>query len=121
MTANIEILGEKKAAVLGAPVEGVFHKDQGDVVFVKKTLTPEKTKEILEARAKKEKEQKGNKDKKATADFDKDAWKDFFEMRTVETGLADNSKVEILKGLKVGEEIALEDPTLPKGDENDDD
>lgn len=120
MTANIEILGEKKAAVLGAPVEGVFHKDDGDVVFVKKTLTPEQTKAILEARAAKAKEDKG-KEKKDKAEFDKDAWKDFFEKRVVETGLADNSRVEILKGLKVGEEIALEDPTLPKGDENDDD
>ncbi|MFA6956276.1 MAG: efflux RND transporter periplasmic adaptor subunit [Thermoanaerobaculia bacterium] len=120
MTANIEILGEKKAKVLGAPVEGVFHKDDGDVVFVKKSLTPEKTKEILEARAKKEKENKG-KEKKEKLEFDKDAWKDFFEKRVVETGLADNSKVEILKGLKTGEEIALEDPTLPKGDGNEDD
>jgi len=120
MTANIEILGEKKAKVLGAPVEGVFHKDDGDVVFVKKSLTPEKTKEILEARAKKEKENKG-KEKKEKLEFDKDAWKDFFEKRVIQTGLADNSKVEILKGLKVGEEIALEDPTLPKGDSNEDD
>ncbi|MGK2858002.1 MAG: efflux RND transporter periplasmic adaptor subunit [Thermoanaerobaculia bacterium] len=120
MTANIEILGEKKAGVLGAPIEGVFHKDDGDVVFVKKSLTPEQTKAILEARAVTAKENKG-KEKKDKAEFDKDAWKDFFEKRVVETGLADNSRVEILKGLKAGEEIALEDPTLPKGDENDDD
>ena len=39
------------------------------------------------------------------------------------TGLSDNSKVEIVKGLKAGEEVALEDPTLPadkKKDDNDD-
>ncbi|MBI2215366.1 MAG: efflux RND transporter periplasmic adaptor subunit [Acidobacteria bacterium] len=123
MTANIEILGEKKTGVLGAPVEGVFHKDQGDVVFVKKNLKPEEITKIAEARAKKEKEQKGDKSKgkKGAEEFDKDAWKDFFDMKTVETGLADNSRVEILKGLKTGEEIALEDPTLPKGDDDDDD
>jgi hypothetical protein len=40
----------------------------------------------------------------------------------VVSGLADNSRVEIVKGLKTGEEVALEDPTLPdkKKDENDD-
>jgi hypothetical protein len=38
------------------------------------------------------------------------------------SGLSDNKNVEILKGLKAGEEIALEDPTLPndKKNENDD-
>ena len=47
----------------------------------------------------------------------------WFEKRTVVSGLADNSHVEILKGLKAGEEVALEDPTLPadkKKDDNDD-
>jgi hypothetical protein len=41
----------------------------------------------------------------------------------VVTGLSDSARVEILKGLKLGEEVALEDPTLPadkKKDESDD-
>jgi hypothetical protein len=41
----------------------------------------------------------------------------------VVTGLSDNDKVEIVKGLKAGDEVALEDPTLPldkKKDESDD-
>ena len=37
------------------------------------------------------------------------------------TGLSDNSHVEILKGLKLGEEVALEDPTLPNEKKNDND
>ena len=39
------------------------------------------------------------------------------------SGLSDNARVEIVKGLKLGEEVALEDPTLPadkKKDESDD-
>ena len=38
------------------------------------------------------------------------------------SGLSDNKNVQVLKGLKAGEEIALEDPTLPndKKNENDD-
>jgi hypothetical protein len=52
---------------------------------------------------------------------DKDAWKQFFDKRVVTTGLADNAKVEILAGLKAGEEVALEDPTLEKKDKEDED
>ena len=63
------------------------------------------------------------KEGQAPSAIDKDSWKKFFEKRTIVTGLSDNSRVEIVKGLKVGEEVALEDPTLPadkKKDENDD-
>jgi HlyD family secretion protein len=107
MTANIEVVGEKKQKVLSIPVESVFQRDEGEVVYVKKAVvaTPDGEKK------------KG--DKKAD---DKDAWKQFFERRQVVTGLADNARVEILNGLKPGEEVALEDPTLPKDkkEENDD-
>jgi HlyD family secretion protein len=104
MTANIEVSGERKPKVLTVPVESVFQRDDAEVVYVKKKIDPK-------AKA------------PQVAKNDKDAWKKFFERRTVTTGLADNSHVEILKGLKAGEEVALEDPTLPadkKKDENDD-
>jgi hypothetical protein len=60
---------------------------------------------------------------KNTKKDDKEACKTFFEKRKVVTGLADNAKVEIVSGVKAGEELALEDPTLPqdkKKDDNDD-
>jgi HlyD family secretion protein len=109
MTANIEVIGEKKDKVLTVPVESVFQRDEGEIVFVKKKLDPNTvaTKEV----------------KKDGQQPDKDAWKKFFDKRVVVTGLSDNSRVEILKGLKAGEEVALEDPTLPadkKKDDNDD-
>jgi HlyD family secretion protein len=107
MTANIEVKGERKEKVLTVPVESVFQRDDGEIVFVKKKVDPK----VAQAAAKNKKKD------------DKDAWKTFFEKRTVVTGLADNSHVEILKGVKPGEELALEDPTLPqdkKKDDNDD-
>ena len=39
----------------------------------------------------------------------------------VVTGLADNARVEIVSGLKTGEEIALEDPAVAKDTDEDDD
>lgn len=112
MTANIEMIGEKKPHVLTVPVEAVFQRDEGEIVFVKKPFDPKK---VVQAKT------TTGKDGKPQAD--KDAWKQFFEKRVIVTGLSDNARVEVLKGLKPGDEVALEDPTLPidkKKDESDD-
>jgi HlyD family secretion protein len=111
MTANIEVIGEKKEKVLTVPVESVFKRDDQEIVYVKKTIDP---KLFAEAQKKKKDDDKAKKD-------DKDAWKQFFDKRIVVTGLADNAKVEILSGLKAGEEVALADPTLSKKDNEDND
>jgi len=108
MTANIEMIGEKKEKALTVPVESVFQRDEGEIVYVKKKLD---AKAIAEANKKPADEGK----------IDKDAWKKFFDKRVVITGLSDNAHVEILKGLKAGEEIALEDPTLPNDKKKDND
>jgi HlyD family secretion protein len=109
MTANIEMSGERKDKVLTVPVESVFQRDDGEVVYVKKKLD---AKALAEA-TKKKKDDDGK--------IDKDAWKKFFDKRVVVTGLSDNKNVEIVKGLKAGEEIALEDPTLPNDKKNESD
>src|SRR3954462_2070992 len=67
MTANIEVKGERKEKVLTVPVESVFQRDDGEIVFVKKKVDPK----VAEAAAKNKKKD------------DKDAWKTFFEKRTV--------------------------------------
>jgi HlyD family secretion protein len=103
MTANIEVAGERKVKVLTVPVESIFQRDEGEVVFVKKNLDAK----AIEAAKKNEKKD------------DKDAWKKYFDKRVIVTGLADNAHVEILQGLKAGDEVALEDPTLPKDKKND--
>jgi HlyD family secretion protein len=109
MTSNIEVIGEKKSKVLSVPVESVFKRDDQEIVYVKKTIDPK-----LFAEDAKKSEDKEKKD-------DKDAWKKFFDKRVVVTGLADNARVEIVTGLKLGEEVALEDPTLTKKDNEDND
>ena len=111
MTANIEVSGERKQKVLTVPVESVFKRDDQEVVYVKKVIDPktfaEESKKKLEGDAAKQAE--------------KDAWKKFFDKRVVTTGLADNARVEIFAGVKFGEEVALEDPTLTKKDTDEDD
>jgi len=112
MTANIEVVGERKDKVLSVPVESVFKRDDQEVVFVKKAIDP---KTFAEEAKKEEAKKKDGQQAKA----DKDAWKKFFDKRVVVTGLADTAHVEIVSGLKAGEEVALEDPTLPKTDKDD--
>jgi HlyD family secretion protein len=110
MTANIEVIGEKKEKVLSVPVESVFKRDDEEIVYVKKLIDPK----AFEAAAEKKKDDKAKKD-------DKDVWKQFFDRRVIVTGLADNARVEIVSGLKSGEEVALEDPTLSKKDQEESD
>ena len=110
MTANIEVTGERKDKVLTVPIESVFQRDEGEVVYVKKAIDPKAAEAAAKAKPKKEGEPE-----------DKDAWKQHFERRVVVTGLADNARIEIVKGLKAGEEVALEDPTLPKDKKEDND
>lgn len=110
MTANIEVVGERKDKVLTIPVESVFRRDDQEIVYVKKPVD-------RKALAEPEKKLEGEAAKKA----EKDAWKKFFDKRVITTGLADNAKVEVIAGLKPGEEVALEDPTLSKKDQEDND
>jgi HlyD family secretion protein len=114
MTANIEVIGERKEKVLSVPVESVFKRDDEEVVYVKKVVDQA----ALEAQAKKTKEAKGG---KAAKDAEKDAWKLFFDKRVIVTGLSDSARVEVVSGLKAGEEVALADPTVIKDEDEDED
>jgi HlyD family secretion protein len=116
MTANIDIVGEKRQKVLTVPVEAIFKRDDTEVVYVKKPEEPKKAAErgglissVFAA---------GKKDAPAAKLDPKDAWKDKFELKEIETGLAAVDKVEIVKGLTAGMEIAVEDPTRPKEKKN---
>jgi HlyD family secretion protein len=115
MTANIDIVGEKRQKVLTVPVEAIFKKDETEVVYVKKPEEPKAAEKgglistVFAA---------GKKDSPAVKLDPKDAWKGKFELKEIETGLAAVDKVEIVKGLTVGMEIAVEDPTRPKEKKN---
>ena len=107
MTANIDVLGEQREKVLTVPVEALFRKDEKEIVYIKKPEAKEtaESKGFLASVF-----ADGKKDGHAKPD-DKDAWKEKFEVREIETGLASFDKVQIVTGLKTGEEIAVEDPT----------
>jgi HlyD family secretion protein len=115
MTANVAIKGDRAEKVLAVPVESVFRREDGEVVYVKKAAAGKTgegkgTKPAVAAGA----SAKGEKpEPKATPD-PRDAWKRVFEERKVETGLSSMSHTQIVAGLKEGEEVALEDPTKPK-------
>ena len=103
MTANVSIKGEKAAKVLSVPVESVFHREDGEIVYLKKTGLPSGDGKAAAP--------------KATPD-PRDAWKQKFEERKVESGIASLAQVQIVSGLAIGDEVALEDPTRPKKKED---
>jgi HlyD family secretion protein len=112
MTANIDIVGEKREKVLTVPVEAIFKKDETEVVYVRRPEEPKKASEgggllssVFAA---------GKKDAPAAKGDPKEAWKEKFELKEIETGLAAVDRVEVVKGLTAGMEIAVEDPTRPK-------
>jgi HlyD family secretion protein len=111
MTANIDIIGEKREKVLTVPVEALFRKDEKEIVYLKKAEAP-KTAESQGFLASVFAD--GKKDAHAPKLEEKDRWKEKFDVREVETGLASFDKVQVVTGLKAGEEIAVEDPTRPK-------
>jgi len=97
--------------VLTVPVEALFRKDDAEVVYLKKPEAPQAARSggllgsVFAA---------GAKDAPAPKLDDKDKWKEKFELRTIETGLASVDKIQVVKGLDAGEEVAVEDPTRPK-------
>lgn len=103
MTANIEVRGDKVAKALAVPVEGIFKKNEHDVVYVLKTVfdTP------------KEGEKKPHKTKSGKYDVS-DVWQRFFEEKPVKIGLASLERAQVIEGLVPGVDVALEDPTRPR-------
>jgi len=103
MTANIEVRGDKAAAALGAPVEGIFKKNDREIVYLLKAKYDPPTEEQKTPR------------KNKSGKFDvSEIWQRFFEERPVKVGLVSLEKAQILEGLAAGEQIALEDPTRPR-------
>jgi len=103
MTANLDVHGEKKESVLKVPIEGVFRKKGKDVVYTVLRLDSKaKKKRIGEVVA-----------AKTPVSGALLAGMDAKE-KEVKTGLASVEEIEIVSGLAAGEEIFLEDPTLPK-------
>jgi len=108
MTANIDIRGDKVEKALAVPVEGIFKKNDKDVVYVLKPTFGEP----------KEGEKKPRKTKSGKYDIS-DVWQRYFDERPVKVGLASLERAQVLDGIKSGVDIALEDPTRPRQIEED--
>jgi HlyD family secretion protein len=110
MTANIDVIGDKREKVLTVPVEALFRKDDQEFVYVRKPDAPQaaSTGFLTSVFA------GGKKDDPAAKLDEKNKWKEKFDVREVETGLSSVEKVQIVKGLEAGTEIAVEDPTRKK-------
>jgi multidrug efflux pump subunit AcrA (membrane-fusion protein) len=109
MSANVEILGEKRDKAISIPLEALQRRDGQTVAYrLKAGLKPQQiaaAREGLEGRSK--------------FIWLSDHWKEFYEIVPVTAGIATLERVEILAGLKSGDQVALEDPTKKKVEKDD--
>ncbi len=95
MTATVDIITTKKQNIIGVPISAVVIKE--DTTSAKKDIVAELEKE--------EEQNKGtyNPDQKFECVFVKVG--DKAKLRVVKTGIQDDTNIEIMEGLKKGEEI----------------
>jgi HlyD family secretion protein len=109
MSANVEILGDKRANALSIPLEALQRRDGQTVVYrLKSSLVPkqvDKAREALNGRSK--------------FVWLSENWKDYFEPVPVNAGIATLERVEIMTGLRSGDQVALEDVTRKKVEKDD--
>ncbi len=110
MSANVEILGEKRDKAVSIPLEALQKRDGQTVAFrLKDGLKPPliaSARDGLSGRNK--------------FIWLSDHWKEYFDVVPVSAGVATLERVEILAGLKPGEQVALEDPSKKKVEKDDD-
>jgi HlyD family secretion protein len=110
MSANVEILGEKREKAVSIPLEALQRADGKTVAYrLKSDLKPK-----LLAAAKQGLNGRGK------YVWLSDHWKDYYDVVPVAAGIATLERVEVLSGLKGGEQVALEDPTKKKVEKDDD-
>ena len=111
MSANVEILGEKRAKAISIPLEALQKREGDTVVYrLKESLKPEqieKARDALDGRNK--------------FIWLSENWKEYFEPVPVKAGIATLERVEVLAGLKPGQQVALEDVSRKKIERDEDD
>lgn len=109
MSANVEILGDRRAKALSIPLEALQRREGQTVVYrMKASLGPkqiDKAREALNGRSK--------------FVWLSENWKDYFEPVQVNAGIATLERVEIMNGLRSGDQVALEDVTRKKVEKDD--
>ncbi len=110
MSANVEILGDKRDKAVSIPLEALQKRDGQTVAYrLKDKLEPKQiaaAKEGLSGRNK--------------FIWLSDHWKEYFEVVPVSAGIATLERVEIVAGLKPGQEVSLEDPSRKRVEKDDD-
>jgi len=107
MTANIEIRGEIRDDVLTVPLEAVFVRGDDEVVYVARSEPLPAEPEAVDG------EEPTGDDAAPWKDDPRQAWRRWFEERSVVTGIASTTDVEIVEGLAEGDKVALADPSRP--------
>jgi HlyD family secretion protein len=111
MSANVEILGERHGSALSIPLEALQRREGQTVVYrLKGGLPSEKIDEAREAL-----------DGRSKFVWLSENWRDYFEPVTVKAGIATLERVEIMNGLRPGDQVALEDVTRKKVEKDDED
>jgi len=109
MSANVEILGDRRPHAISIPLEALQRKDGQAVAYRLKANLPPKTmaaaREGLSGRNK--------------YTWLSDHWKEYFEPAPVTAGVATLERVEILSGLRADNQVSLEDPTKKKVEKDD--
>jgi len=109
MSANVEILGERRDHSLSIPLEALQRREGAVVAYrLKKDLAD---KEIEKARS--------GLSGKNKYTWLSEHWQEFFEPVTIEAGIATLERVEVVAGLADGDQVALEDPSRKKVERDD--
>jgi HlyD family secretion protein len=111
MSANVEILGQKRDKAISIPLEALQRREGETISYrLKANLKPQQIKAAKEGLAGRSK-----------FIWLADHWKDYFDVVPVKAGIATLERVEIIAGLKPGQQVSLEDPTKKKIEKDDDD
>lgn len=102
MSANLEVRGARVEGVLAIPVEAIFSKEEGEVVYVLREPFRDPPRGAPVPR------------RTRTGRYDiSEVWERYFEERPVRIGLVGLEKAQVLEGLAEGTRVALENPLRP--------
>jgi len=109
MSANVEILGEKRNKAVSIPLEALQRREGETISYrLKPNLKPQQVSAAREGLAGRNK-----------YIWLSDHWKDYFDVVPVKAGIATLERVEIVAGLMPGQQVSLEDPTKKKVEKDD--
>lgn len=109
MSANVEILGERRDHSLSIPLEALQRREGAVVAYRLK-------KDVADKQIEKARTGLSGKNKYTWL---AEHWQEYFEPVTIEAGIATLERVEVVAGLADGDQVALEDPSRKKVERDD--